>query len=261
MKRKYYYYFFIALSFNTAYSQVGIGTTTPHASAILDISSTNKGLLIPRLTTAQRNAIASPAAGLLVYNTTTHCEEFYAGAGWISMCERIEITVQPVAPSVQCAGHDTRSISVIATGGGTLTYKWYRNNVLLTNGPNISGATTNTLNIVNPPTAGTFNYHVVVSSSTGGSISSNTVTAVVGIPNPRPTANPTFRSTSGYANYIDPPAGAIISHIPSPWRANAYGWFTQNGEIPEPGGSAHVTLRVPASSSCPSYTYGVTIYW
>jgi hypothetical protein len=48
---------------------VGIGTTTPSSSAMLDISSTDKGLLMPRMTAAQRTAIVSPAAGLQVYQT------------------------------------------------------------------------------------------------------------------------------------------------------------------------------------------------
>jgi len=47
--------------FNAAAQNVGIGTTTPHASAKLDITATNAGLLIPRLTTAQRTGIASSA--------------------------------------------------------------------------------------------------------------------------------------------------------------------------------------------------------
>lgn len=50
---------------------VGIGTTTPDNSAALDVSSTTKGMLIPRMTTAQRNAIPAAADGLLIYNTTT----------------------------------------------------------------------------------------------------------------------------------------------------------------------------------------------
>jgi hypothetical protein len=48
---------------------VGIGTTTPDASAALDVSSTSKGFLPPRLSQAQRNAIASPATGLIIYQT------------------------------------------------------------------------------------------------------------------------------------------------------------------------------------------------
>lgn len=53
----------------TVHAQVGIGTATPAASAQLDITSTSKGLLIPRMTSLQVAAIISPATGLLVYQT------------------------------------------------------------------------------------------------------------------------------------------------------------------------------------------------
>jgi trimeric autotransporter adhesin len=59
---------------------VGIGTTTPHLSARLEISDTAKGLLIPRMTFQQRNAIASPAKGLLVYVTSDSTFYFFDGA-------------------------------------------------------------------------------------------------------------------------------------------------------------------------------------
>jgi len=62
-----------------SFSQVGIGTTSPDASSILHIESTDKGLLTPRLTTAQRNAITSPAIGLLLFNTTTNRFEYNSG--------------------------------------------------------------------------------------------------------------------------------------------------------------------------------------
>ncbi len=54
----------------TSNAQVGIGTTNPDASSMLDISSTNKGFLTPRMTTSERNAIATPADGLIVYDTS-----------------------------------------------------------------------------------------------------------------------------------------------------------------------------------------------
>ena len=52
-----------------AYGQTGIGTTTPNASAKLEIAATDKGLLIPRMTIAQRGSISLPANGLLIYQT------------------------------------------------------------------------------------------------------------------------------------------------------------------------------------------------
>ncbi len=65
-------------------AQTGIGTTTPHASAKLDITSTDKGFLPPRMTSAQRLAILSPAAGLMVYQTdATTGLYYYNGSAWI----------------------------------------------------------------------------------------------------------------------------------------------------------------------------------
>lgn len=63
---------------------VAIGTTTPGASAVLDITSTTKGVLFPRLTTTQMNAISAPVAGLLIYNTTTNDFYRYNGSAWVA---------------------------------------------------------------------------------------------------------------------------------------------------------------------------------
>jgi trimeric autotransporter adhesin len=62
--------------------KVGIGTTTPNASSLLEINSTNKGLLIPRMTQAQRNAIGSPANGLLIYQTDNAKGFYYFDTKW-----------------------------------------------------------------------------------------------------------------------------------------------------------------------------------
>jgi len=62
--------------------QVGINQTTPAASAALDIVSTTKGFLPPRMTTTQRDAISSPATGLVVYNTTDNQWEGWNGSSW-----------------------------------------------------------------------------------------------------------------------------------------------------------------------------------
>ena len=61
---------------------VGIGCTNPNAAALLQIDSTSKGFLPPRMTTAQRNGISSPPEGLIIYNTSTHKVQFYNGSTW-----------------------------------------------------------------------------------------------------------------------------------------------------------------------------------
>jgi hypothetical protein len=61
---------------------VGIGTSTPNASSRLDITSTTQGFLPPRMTTTQKNAIATPATGLVVYDTTLNKLAVYTGAAW-----------------------------------------------------------------------------------------------------------------------------------------------------------------------------------
>lgn len=59
-------------------AQIGIGTVSPNASSILDITSTNKGMLTPRMTTALRNAITTPADGLMVYDTDLKLFYYYS---------------------------------------------------------------------------------------------------------------------------------------------------------------------------------------
>jgi hypothetical protein len=61
---------------------VGIGTSSPSASAILDAQSTTKGVRMPNMTTTQKNAIASPAAGLMVFDTTLAKLCVYSGSAW-----------------------------------------------------------------------------------------------------------------------------------------------------------------------------------
>jgi Flp pilus assembly pilin Flp len=68
-------------------AQVGIGTTTPDASSILDVNSTSKGLLPPRMTAAQRNAISSPVAGLMIWCTDCGASgeiQIYNGSDWVN---------------------------------------------------------------------------------------------------------------------------------------------------------------------------------
>ena len=60
---------------------IGIGGA-PVATALLELTSTSKGFLPPRMTTTQRDAISSPATGLMIYNTSTNKLNFYNGTAW-----------------------------------------------------------------------------------------------------------------------------------------------------------------------------------
>jgi hypothetical protein len=92
--------FLLSIQFSTA--QVGIGTTSPNASAQLDITSSNKGLLPPRVTltgTGDATTIASPVAGLVVYNTATTSDVvpgfyYYNGSAWTQLVTGVKTAIE-----------------------------------------------------------------------------------------------------------------------------------------------------------------------
>ncbi|MCO6162143.1 hypothetical protein [Flavobacterium sp. NRK F7] len=93
MKKKWPHFklFFLVtcMSFLMQYSvaQVGINTTSPDASSVLEVNSNSKGFLTPRMTTAQKNAITSPANGLMVFDTDTKEYSYYdaSASTWINI--------------------------------------------------------------------------------------------------------------------------------------------------------------------------------
>lgn len=92
MKRKSLFLAAVVLSLSSysafAQNNVGIGTTTPNPNAVLEMQSTTQGVLVPRLTTAQRIAIAAPTEGLMVYDIDVNCFFFYesTSAAWQNLC-------------------------------------------------------------------------------------------------------------------------------------------------------------------------------
>ncbi len=112
---------------------VGVGTTQPHPSARMEIRDTVRGFLIPRLTTAQRNKIASPAHSLLIFNVDNFCLEVYDSLtkSWLAVscpaaCSPCDTCPLPVVDSL--TGPDTvcRGDTVWYTlwGNGGHTYVW-----------------------------------------------------------------------------------------------------------------------------------------
>lgn len=83
---------FLLIQCNLMFAQnVGINDdgSEPDSSAILDVKSTSKGLLLPRMTNAQRNAIPNPTAGLIIFSMTDNCIHYYNGNNWMPTCGKL----------------------------------------------------------------------------------------------------------------------------------------------------------------------------
>ena len=106
------------LPLGSIYAQVGIGTTTPNLSSALDISSTSQGLLMPRLTNTQRDLIASPAAGLIIYNTTSNDGELNIGTplvpNWIGIKNQENPMMYSVTEGADVSTEST--VNLLVTG-------------------------------------------------------------------------------------------------------------------------------------------------
>lgn len=115
MKHKFLLFISLILACFAAKAQVGIGTLTPNASAALDVQSTSKGLLVPRLTEAQRTGIASPAAGLIVYQTTNPTGFWgYISGQWVRLATTNDL---PPAKASSFAANTSGSVIAVVLGG------------------------------------------------------------------------------------------------------------------------------------------------
>lgn len=102
-------------------AQVGIGTANPSTSAQLEVSSTTKGFLPPRMTSAQRTAISSPESGLMVYQTDgTAGLYYYNGSSWIYIINATTSTL-PVANGGTGVTSSTGSGSLVLSTSPSLT--------------------------------------------------------------------------------------------------------------------------------------------
>ena len=117
---------------STAFGQnknVGINTNTPDPSAVLHLESNDQGLLVPRLTTLERDAIAAPATGLIIYNIDLLEEELWNGTCWVpsylKTCDDCEVDIAFQQATYNIDRMSTMSISAPvtitqSTPGGTI---------------------------------------------------------------------------------------------------------------------------------------------
>src|SRR2546423_1281636 len=107
--------------------RVGIGTSIPASSALLDLNSSTRGFLVPRMTTAQRTAIAAPALGLMVYQIDGTRGFYYYDAGWKPVSpvtsgfanRNLSNLLSPTAVNLSIVPNAANTLSL-----GSSTYNW-----------------------------------------------------------------------------------------------------------------------------------------
>lgn len=198
--KKFFFLVIAVISFISSKSQaVGIGTNTPEASSLLDISSTTKGMLMPRMTSAQRTAIASPATGLVLFDTDTKTLWAYDGTAWKNLYTSGGVLTLPFSQTVNTAisafhvtnqgtgaaieGSSTAQFGIgmtakttgeggwglfaFSNGAGSQSVRSYADNGTAYHGENNNPANTNTLlNLINRGSGKTGSFQLVNNSST-----------------------------------------------------------------------------------------------
>jgi len=157
--------------------QVGVNTATPAASAIVDVTSTTQGFLPPRMTAAQRNAIGSPAAGLIIYNIDCNDINFYNGTSWVGLTG-ITAPVTNAATAITSTGF---TANWTAVGGATnylldvSTSPSFGSFVAGYNGLNVGNVLTS---VVTGLTCGTLYYYRVRAAASCGTSANSSIVGV-----------------------------------------------------------------------------------
>jgi len=137
---KYIFIIYFCFAAGKIFSQnnVGIGTTTPALDAVLELKSNNQGILVPRMSTAQRLAIVNPSNGLMVYDTNYNCFYYYNAPAitWNAMC------AGPTAPTQKANVQVFSSQGVCTLISDTVTVP------ILVNGLSITVTLTDTATII-----------------------------------------------------------------------------------------------------------------
>lgn len=220
------------------FSQSGVAINTtgadPDASAILDVSSTSQGVLFPRMTEAERNAIVSPTMGLIVFNTSSNCMNMWNGSAWQQSCFDCDFP-SPVASNngPVCIG-STLNLSAATIAGAT--YSW--------TGPNGFTSTDQNPSISSVTAAANGTYSVA--ASLGGCTSQPQKTLAIVSSDPSP-AQP--GAISGPAVNLGSQTGMTYSIAPVTY-ATSYAWVVPVGAIITSGqGGTSITVDFTCSSS------------
>ncbi|MCS3533094.1 FISUMP domain-containing protein [Chryseobacterium sp. JUb7] len=95
------------------FGQIGIGTAQPQSSAMLEVFSTSKGFLPPRLTITQRDSIENKVGGLTIYNTDLNCMQYWNTTKWIGDCSQSPVV--GIITSIDCANVNNNGTLISGT--------------------------------------------------------------------------------------------------------------------------------------------------
>lgn len=180
---------------------VGIGTTAPNASSILEIKSISKGLLIPRMSKTQRDAIASPASGLLIYQTTNNPGfYYYNGSAWAAVSSAGANTSLSNLAAPTAINADLLPDTISKRNIGSLAFSWkkiYLGGPVYVSNKRVLFCDTTNLNTFISAQSGVSNTTGYSNSATGYSaLTANTT----GHDNTANGFSALFYNTAGYGN-------------------------------------------------------------
>jgi hypothetical protein len=264
-------------------AQVGIGTTTPNANAALDVVSTSQGMLYPRMTTAQRNAIASPASGLTIFNTdvnyiqtntsttsTANWKNWSAGdpstngTGVVSayICNTASAVAMTAGVTTTGTGL-TQTITATVTAVGTYSISTTANGVTFAGSGTFAGTGAQTIVLTATGTPTAAGSHSFTLNTTPNCIFSRTTLA------PLP-ANISLSAIGAYfvasvndldyLPYTAPTAAASLATAQAANGTNESFTLNVQGALTETG----VTLKIPytvvtAAVSLPAFTQTINV--
>jgi len=235
-------FLFILVFSVSAFAQIGIGTKTPAPSAALEVTSNgnNKGILIPRVSATQKDAIVTPAEGLLVYQTTAPVGfYYYSGTSWKMIANATDVATAATATklssprNINGVAFDGSADITIATGASAETLTGTTLKSTVTGSSLTSVGTLANLTVTNP----------IAGSITGNA---NNVTGIVAIANGG--TNSTAAATAGGIGYGTGTAhgytaAGTAGQVLSSNGAGVPTWITpSSGGIPYTGATTAVDL-------------------
>lgn len=248
----------LLLCIQVSYSQVGIGTTTPDNSSILEVSATDKGVLLPRMTSAQRDAIVDPAMGLMIYNLDENSLQFYTSSSsnpfWFSLGSSAHVTNNcdvngfegSYVNGVALTASNTFSLTISNNSFNSTTIGFTTGDLVL------SGVSGLTVNSVSPPSATIEpgNSQVVEYSLTGTPASLGVLTGVW--TNLELNCTKTVNVVTGDATFTLPETTVVVSINDGAPLVDIQG-IVDNG-------SNQLTVNIPYTSGVGTYGAYTGIY-